>query len=625
IAIEPTLQPKATPLTYRSWSWLQMMGRLRPGVTLSRARGELAAIETESIRTHTTGDNLAQFDIDLRQEPIRVESGERGFSRGRRALGPALGVLMAAVVLVVLIVCANVANLMLVRGVARGREMTVRMTLGAGRARLMRQLLTESLLLASAGGLLGLFAAGGGSRLLLSVGGTARAAIPLDVSPDARVLAFTAGITMLAALLFGLAPAARATRVEIATTLRAQGRTLMGVQTRLGRFAAGKALVVVQIALSAVLLIGAGLLIRTMQRIFEADLGFDRDHVVVAHVDAQKSGYEGQRTFALMRELTDRLRGVPSVIGTSVTMHGLFSGGWGGMHANVPGFTAATLADLEVGYDAIGPDYFRTIGTRILAGRDFDARDSEAAARVAIINRTTANAYFGGADPIGRVIGEKEDKTNPPSTIVGVVDDIQDRSVRDLAGRRVFFPIFQQDVQAGFVIVVRVAGDAARSIASIREALLARDRNLIFEIQPVNDLVADSVAEDRLTTRVTTFFSVVALLLAALGLYGVTAYATSQRTGEFGLRIALGAEPQSVTRMIVSEGSKLAALGLAVGIPGGLLATRLIRGQLFNVSSIDPPSLALAIAMLAGMALLASYIPARRAARIAPLEALRVE
>jgi predicted permease len=623
IAIEPALQPKAAPLTDRVWSWLQMMGRLKPGVTLLQARAELTAIETESIRSHATGDDLTQFDSDLKEDPITVVSGERGFSRGRRTFGPALSILMTAVALVILIVCANVANLMLVRGIARGREMTVRMALGAGRPRLIRQLLTESLLLAAAGGLLGWFAAGAGSRLLLALAGTARAPIPLDVSPDARVLAFTAGITLLAALVFGLAPAARATRLDVATTLREQGRTLMGARTRLGRFAAGKVLVIVQIALSAVLLIGAGLLLRTMQRLFEADLGFDRAHVVVVQVEAQKSGFEGQHTFALMRELTDRLRGVPSVTGASVTMHGLFSGGWGNMHAAVPGFTPATFADLEVGYDAVGPDYFRTIGARILAGRDFDARDSETGARVAIINRAAANVYFHGVNPIGRVLRAEGDKAD--STIVGVVDDIHDRSVREPAGRRAFFPIFQQDIQPVFVVAAHVAGDATQSVAAIRDALLARNGDLVFEVQPVNDLVANSVAEDRLTTIVTAFFGVIALLLAALGLYGVTAYATSQRTGEFGLRIALGAEPRRVTWMILNESTRLAALGLAVGIPGGLLATFLIRRQLFNVTPIDPPSLALAIVVLAGTALLASYIPARRAARIAPVDALRQE
>ncbi|HEX6464380.1 MAG TPA: ABC transporter permease, partial [Vicinamibacterales bacterium] len=331
IAIEPVLQPKSTTLDDRSWSWLQMMGRLAPGVSLARARSELAAIEADSIRQHATGDNLTEFEHDLKQEPIGVASGVRGFSKYRTAFGPALTILMAAVVLVVLIVCANVANLMLVRGVARGREMTVRLTLGAGRGRLVRQLFTESVVLAAGGGLLGLFAAQTGSRFLVSIAGTQETAIPLDVSMDLPVLAFTAAITLLAALLFGFAPAARATRVDIATTLRAQARNLLGTRARLGRFPVGKALVIVQIALSAVLLIGAGLLLRSMQRIFAADLGFDRDRLVVIDVASQRSGYEDARRLALMRDLTERVRGVPFVMGVSATMDGLFSGGWSGM------------------------------------------------------------------------------------------------------------------------------------------------------------------------------------------------------------------------------------------------------------------------------------------------------
>lgn len=623
MAIVQGLQPTTAPPTDRAWSWLQMMGRLAPGVSLERARSELASIVADSIRTHATGDTLTEFEHDLKEEPIRVESGWRGFSHDRRAYGPALTVVMSAVALVVLIVCANVTNLLIVRGVVRAREMTVRITLGASRARLVRQLLTESVLLAAAGGALGLYVARIGSPLLLTMAGSGETAIPLDVTPDARVLAFTAVVTLLAALLFGLVPATRATRIDTAAALRTAGRSLVGARARFGRFAAGKALVVVQIALSTVLLIGAGLLVRSMQRVFAADLGFDRDHVVVVDVSAQKSGHGGTRSFALMRELMDRLGAVPSVTSVSTSMHGLFSGGWGSSHIEVPGFTPATLADAEVGYDAVGPGFFRAIGARIVKGRDIDARDSETAARVAVINQSAAAAYFRGVDPIGHMIRERASRQT--ATIVGVVADVHDRSIRGDIGRRVFYPIVQVQPQARFVLAVHVSGDSARSVSAIRQALLASEPKLVFEISPVNELIRDSVAEDRLTMRVTTIFSVVALLLAALGLYSVTAYATSQRTSEFGLRMALGAEPRSVTRLILVEGTRIAALGLAIGIPAGLAATRLIRGQLFDVRPIDPPSLALAIAVLAAMALLASYIPARLAARIAPLDALRVE
>jgi len=356
--------------------------------------------------------------------------------------------------------------------------------------------------------------------------------------------------------------------------------------------------------------------------LFEADLGFDRDHLIVADIRSQKSGYEGPRAFLLMRDLMERVRGVPGVIDATVTTNGLFSGGWSGMHVDVPGFTAATLSDLEAGYDGVGPGYFGTIGARLLAGRDFDARDSETGAKVAIINQSAARAYFQGVNPIGRAIGERKE---PPSTIVGVIADVHDRNIRDATRRQVYFPIGQQKPEAMFVLAVRVQGDPAASVKAVRDALLARDKNLTFEIDPINDLVRDSLAEDQLTTRVTAFFGVVALALAALGLYGVMAYATSQRTGEFGLRIALGAEPGSVTRMILGEGATLAALGLAAGVPAGLIAARVIRRQIFGVSPFDPPSLLLAIALLAAMAVVASYLPARRAARVAPLDALRME
>jgi predicted permease len=328
---------------------------------------------------------------------------------------------------------------------------------------------------------------------------------------------------------------------------------------------------------------------------------------------------------ALIRDLTERVRGVPSVTGVSATMNGLFSGGWSGMHVEVPGFTPASLSETQVGYDGVGPDFFHTIGTRVLAGRDFDARDTESAARVAIINETAAKAYFQGIDPIGRAIGEHGDH---PSTIVGVVADVRDRSVRANPAdstRRVYFPIAQRESSPGFVLAVRVHGDPAAEVGAIRDAVLARDGSLAFEISPVNDLVRDSVAEDRLTTNVVAVFGVVALLLAAIGLYGLTSYATSQRTGEFGLRLALGAEPGSVTRMILREGTALALLGLAAGVPAGLLATRLIRRQMFGVGPLDPPSLALAVLVLAAMAIAASYLPARRASRVAPIDALRME
>jgi predicted permease len=621
MAMQPALDRHENRLIDRKASWLQMMGRLRPGVTLAQARAELVAIEANAIREHVSGLQLREFEQDLKDDPISVAPGAKGFSRYRDRYSPALAVLMAAVALVVLVVCANLANLMLVRGVARAREMTVRMSLGASRRRLVHQLLTESLLLAVLGAGVGLVLADAGGRLLLRLAGTSGVPVPLDVTPDGAVLVFTGGLTLLATILFGLVPALRATRVDVATALRAQGRNLVGTRAHVGRFAIGKALVVAQVALSAVLLIGAGLLTRSLQRIATADLGVDRDHLLLVHVSSQKAGYEKARVFALMRELTDRVGRIPGVIATSYSRHAIFMNGDGGTHVVVPDGPRMTDAQREAGYDMVGPNHFHALGAHVLLGRDFDARDSEGAEKTVIVNETLVKAYFPAVDPIGRPLIVDDE----PRTVVGVVADMRQNDVRDKPERRVYMPILQGAPPPAFVLETRVAGNPAPIATALRNAFATVDPHLELEISPVNDLVLRSVNASVLLAEVTTFFGVLALLLAALGLYGVTSYATSQRTGEFGLRIALGAEPRGVTRMVLGEAVALAAIGLVLGVPAGVLATRLIRDQVFGVRPLDLPSFTLVIMMLAGTALLASYIPARRAARIAPLDALRAE
>ena len=617
----PALDPRQNLLEDRTASWLQMMGRLAPGVTLQEARANLIAIETQAVRAGVQGRLLSQLDDDLRTDPIRVESGIAGFSRARQEYSPALMVLMAGVGLVVLIVCANVANLMLVRGVARGREMTVRMSLGAGRGRLIRQLCTESFTLAVAGGALGLLVAQTGSNVLLRIASGGRRPIDLDLAPDSRVLAFTAALTLIAAALFGLIPALRTTRVDLATALRAHARNLFGARLRVGGFALGKLLVVVQIALSMVLLIGAGLLVRSMQRIVTADLGVDRDHLVFVHVASQKSGYEGQRVTALMRELADRVRGIPGVLGASYSRHAIFTGAYSSGHITVPGSTERPDSERGVLSEEVGPNHFHAMGTRVIRGRDFDERDSERSANVLAINETLAKEFFAGVDPIGRTV-VFEDETY---TVIGEVSNAESRDVRAKPVRRIYVSIFHSKPPPGFWLEVRVAGAPAAFVGTIRTAILERDPKLVLEVEPANDLVLASVTDDVLVTEVTAVFGIVALVLAALGLYGVTAYATSQRIGELGLRLALGAEPQGVARMILGEALVLAAIGVAVGAPAGLAATRLIQAQMFGVGPFDPPSWAVSVFVLVGTAVVASYLPARRAARIAPLEALRTE
>lgn len=622
MSMMPAVVGRGNWLGDRTWSWLQMMGRLAPGVTLAEARRAVTAVETRSLLDNLVGTSLASFEEDLATTPVRVQSGALGFSSARKLYASALGVLMASVVLVVLVVCANVANLTLTRGASRARELTLRLSLGASRLRLVQQLLIESLIIVLVAGALGLVLSFWGSHLLLAVARPGKSPIPLDVMPNGRTLAFTAGVALLCALLFGLVPALRVTRVDVATALRAQGRSVVGGRGRAGRFLTGRTLVAAQIALSALLLIGTTLFLRSTRQLLTSSLGVDRDRIVQVEVSAGHSGYSGSRTIALMRDLERRAAAIPGVVSVSFAENGLFDGGFSTMHVSLPGFVAHADSELSVNSDDVGPRYFRTIGAPLLRGRDIDARDDGRASRVAVINASMAKYYFPNADPIGRTISAESTLV----TIVGVVGDVEEADVRAAPGRWMYLPIAQDDSAPLAVhLTVRVASDPSRFVAPLRNAVRSADRNLKFNVTPLDALVRDSVAQDLLVSRVTTFFGILALLLAGIGLYGVTAYTTWQRTGELGLRVALGAQPRDVAALILREAVTLAVIGLAVGVPAGLALAALVRGQLFGVAPVDPTSLGVAVIVLVVTALAASYLPARRAARIDPIEALRAE
>jgi predicted permease len=621
--MDPLIQPHMNLLNDRAWSWLVMMGRLKPGVTIDQARREVPVVEANAIREHLSGIDLSRFDEALKQNPVHVEPGARGFSERRAEYATALWVLMAAVGLVILVVCANVSSLMLARTVARRREMTVRMTLGAGRGRLIQQMLVEGTLLAVVSSVLGLFAAAWGARVLLAtVSGSNPIAI--DTRPDARVLAFTATLTLACVLLFGLLPAFRATRVDLATSLRSQGRNVMGA-TRIagGHIPFGRALVVAQIALSMLLLIGGGLLVRSMQQLLHGDIGVDRDHIIAVRVRTARSPYVGARLGQFRRDLAERVSQIPGVDAAAFADHGLFSGGASGYDVDVPGFVPQADSERRVSLDRVGPNFFHAIGARLIRGRDIEPRDLETVPPGTVINETMAKRYFGARDPLGTVV--RVDSV--PYTVIGVVRDFESSNVRGKPRREMYLaftnPNSGETGQAKLVVHVR--GDPARFVGSIHRAIEEVDGTLPIAVAPVNDLVRGTVLEDVLLVQVTTFFCIVTLVLAALGLYGVTAYSTSQRTSEFGLREALGAEPGDVTRMVLGEAVRVAIIGVVLGVPAGLAATRLIRTQLYGVGPVDLPSLGVAVVVLVATAIVASYLPARRAAKVGPLEALRLE
>jgi len=630
--MDPVIQPRMNLLNDRAWSWVVMMGRLKPGVTIAQARREVSAIEANAIREHLSGRDLSQFEDVLKQNPIQVVSGARGFSERRAEYGKALWVLMAAVGLVILVVCANVSSLMLARTVARGREMTVRMTLGAGRGRLIQQMLVEGTLLAIVSSVLGLFAARWGTRALLASlsASNTKSSIAIDTTPDARVLAFTATLALACVLLFGLLPAFRATHVDLATSLRSQGRNLMGAaRVGGGRIPFGRALVVAQIALSMLLLIGGGLLVRSMQRLLHSDIGVDRDHVVAVRVRTARSRYVGARLGQFRRDLADRVGQVAGVDAVAFADHGLFSGGASGYQVDVPGFVPQADSERRVSLDRVGPNFFHAIGARLIRGRDIEPRDLETRPSATVINETMAKRYFGARDPVGSTV--TVDGTGRvdgvPYAVVGVVRDFQNRDVRGKPRREMYLAFNDPTTgDAGQAkLSVHVRGDPSRYVEAIRRAIEDVDRTLPIAVAPVNDLVRETVSKDVLLVQVTVFFCIVTLVLAALGLYGVTAYSASRRTSEFGLRAALGAEPGDVTRMVLGEAVRVAMIGVVIGVPAGLAVLRLMRAQLFGVGTIDVPSLGIAIVVLVATAAIASYLPARRAAKVGPLEALRLE
>lgn len=623
--MQPPLKANRSRLDDRTVSWLLLMGRLAPGRTLAEARaGTRGAIE-QSLRANMSDSNWVQLARTLRTTPISVDAGARGFSFFRTAYAQALGILMATVAVVLLVVCANVANLMLARAAARHREISVRLALGAARTRLVQQLLTESVLLGALSAIVGLAFASWGTRILLSIAASGSAPIPLDVHADVRILCYTLAITLATVLLFGLVPALRATRVDVAHALRTRGGGDAGGTARFGgrfRLSLARLLVTGQVALSMLLLIGTGVLLRSMQRVAEADLGLDRDHVLVATVNAQHRGYSGGALITLTHQLIERTRRIPGVVAASYSVNGIFTGTESFASMRAPGFIIRADSDRAVAFDLIGPEYFRALGAPLLRGREFTEEDNGGSARVVILNETMARYYFANGDALGRTITRRDSTL----TIVGIARDVEEQSVRAKPIRRMYLPSLQATEPPGeFSLIVRGNGDPDALAKPVVLALTELDAALPVSAVSVNSLVRASMGQSLLMTQVITFFGALALLLAALGLYGVVAFTTARRTSEFGLRLALGAGAATVTATVLREALALAAIGFVVGLPAGMLAARLMRSQLFGVDSFDPITALGASVVLAAAVVIAASVPALRAARVSPLEALRTD
>jgi predicted permease len=499
----------------------------------------------------------------------------------------------------------------------------VRLAVGSGRGRLVGQLVTESLLLSFVGGGLGVILAIWASQGLLMMVSSGPRLLPLDINPDARVLGFTVAISVITGVLFGLVPAFRATRIELAPTLKESAKALSGAAG--GRFSAGRWLVVAQVALSVVLLFGAGLFVRTLYNLETLDLGYARDSILMAQVDPIASGYKEKQVALLCRKLADRIAKVPGVKSATFSENGLFSGTESADNIKVPGFTPHSEGDLNTKYDQVGPGYFETVGIPILLGRGIEERDTEGATVVAVVNESMAKFYYPGQNPIGRQF--RSGNPERAYQIVGVARDARDHEVRGKVSRRFYQSVQQSDEPMyTFNLEVRALGAPAGLTASVREAVRDVDAKLrVLNIATLNNAVAQTLEGDRLVARLSAIFGAVALLLASLGLYGVQSYAVVRRTAEIGVRVALGARSADVIRMVLREALLMAAIGIAIGIPLAAAAGQLIATRLFGLTVTDPLTMAASAAVMSVVAALAGYIPAHRASRIDPMVALRYE
>lgn len=609
-------------------SWLQVIGRLKPGVSLAQARSNVNAVYRQAL----AGAYGAKLSVDDRRslekstQSIEVSLGGGGLSYLRHEFKRPLLLLMGVVGLVLLIACVNVANLLLARASGRSKEIAVRMAIGARPLRLVRQLLTESVLLALFGGTLGVLLAQWGATFLVRTSfgsGTVRA---LDIHPDAHILAFTASVCLLAGVLFGLAPALRALGIPVSSTLKEGARG--GTASSAAKWSTGKILVATQVALSLLVLFAAGLLVRTLRNLQDVDFGYERQHLVIVRPDFISAGYKHEQLPAIVRQLLEPLNAIPGVVGATASENGLFSGTESADDIKVEGYASRQDQDNVAYDDWVGPDYFKIVGIPILLGRGIGPQDVESSTKVAVINEAMAKFYFPGVDPIGRkfVIDDGAQRLRPIE-IVGVSKNVRDHSLREAIPRRFFLSYYQSilpDLEVHFVL--RVAGDPTSVMSAVRQHLKDFDPNVVVrEADTLNHMVDDHVAQERLVAQLSSLFAGLALLLACVGLYGVMSYTVSGRTREIGVRMALGAQRRDVLWMVLREALLLVGVGVVVGIPAAFGTSRLLRNMLYALSGLDPLSMSVAVAMLLLVAAIAGYIPARRATKVDPMVALRYE
>jgi putative ABC transport system permease protein len=630
LGTQDLVRGKDSMLDRRSSWWLRVIGRLKPGESLEQSQAGLRAIQAH------VRDATIPADWTAGERDGYLTGADAAFTLLPAASGPstirtryrtALLTLTGAVALVLLIACANLANLLLARASARRKEFAVRLALGASRGRLVRQLLTESLLLAIAGAALGLVFAQWASRLIVSQMSSARSPIFLDLSLDRTVLGFTMTAAALTALIFGLAPAFRSTDLSANALLRGSGRSIAAGWRGFGL---EKLLVVVQIALSLVLVFGAALFVRSFNALSNLDPGFDRREVLMIGVDARRANFpEAQRKAEFARLLED-MRAVPGVKSAAALVQPPIDSGSWTSRAFVRGYQATSDRDRRIYMNRVSPGYFTTMGARLIGGRDFNEHDTMGAPLVAIVNQAFARKFMRGANPIGQTFEMPGDTSDERRTmhIVGLMQDMKYLNLRAEMPETVFVAASQEPKPGNypnFAVRAAAGGDFAALTRGITAAARRVHPDLGLEFRVFDTMVKESLAQERLIAMLSGFFGALALLVAGIGLYGVMSLAVSRRRQEIGIRMALGAHPSWVVSMVLRDVAIVTIAGLAVGTLSGALSGHLVTTLLFGLEPNDVATWIGAIAALASAAALAGYLPARRAARVDPMTALREE
>lgn len=637
IMMKAQMTPLWDGMDDRRWHWVNAFGRLKPGVTREQAKASLQPLMHSLLEMEVKEPGFRNASAYIKREFLKswmdVLPGGQGRSYLREELATPLWVLMGITGTVLLLACANIANLLLARATARQREIAIRLAIGAGRARIIKQLLVESVLLSASGAAVGVALAFVADRFLLRAFLRPDSGdVALSAAPDLRILAFTLGVMLVTSLLFGLAPALQASRPEVAGTLKDQAGTVVG-----GGAGARKTLVAAQVTLSLLLLIGAGLFLRTLRNLRNLGPGFPAEHLVAFEVDPSVNGYSTEHSKIFYRRLTDDLAAIPGVRAVGLASVRILEDSNWTSSMTVEGYTAKPGQQPEPFMNEISPNYFATLGVPIVSGRDFTARDVEQLkhgpdpddwnARVIIINQSFAKKYFAGRNPIGMHIGFGSDPgTKTDMEVIGVVKDIKYRNLRAEIPVQAYVPYLASHQVGGMTVYARTNLDPKQLMGMIRQKVRALDVSVPpWAMRTVDEQIELSLRNERLIASLSSVFGVLATLLAVIGLYGVMAYTVARRTREIGIRMALGAIQGNVIWLVMRDVLMVIGAGVCIGLPAAIALSTFVRSQLYGLEPHDPQTLAISTAVLVAVASLAGFVPALRASRVEPTRALRHE